>query len=213
MCRFFPFFRYFWEIFLGDTPSAALMKRAVVGRWAKCWLWQVDVGSSSHELLFNCTILLSSQWLKQITAGKGNKLKRMQAQLNEHHTLKHFGGAQDTEVVHQEEVDIMPSTPKTLGWPFWWLTLPFLPFTQLQPNLCPSFHKNEIIFSATREVWHAKCLKCLPAYSTGPVSPVLGVSGALELSTWSSCPAWPLGVNVSQLLSYQWISHQSLRPW
>lgn len=68
------------------------MKRAAVGRWAKCWLWQVDAGSSSHELLFNCTILLSSQWLKQIRAGKGNELKRVQAQLNEHKTFWRCSG-------------------------------------------------------------------------------------------------------------------------
>lgn len=186
------------------------MKRTIVGRWAKCWLWQVDAGSSSHELLFNCTILLSGQWLKQITAGKGNKLERMQAQLNEHNAPKHFGGAQDVEVLHQGEMDVTSPAPKTPGWPLWCLTLPFLPSTLLQPNLCPSFHANKAIFSAAHEAWHAKRL---PPYPTGPVSPVLGVSGALELSTWAACPAWTLGVNVSQLLSYQWISHQSLRPW
>lgn len=186
------------------------MKRAAVGRWAKCWLWQVRAGSSSHELLFNCTILLSGRWLKQIMAGKGNKLKRMQAQLSEHDTPKHFGCAQDTEVFHQEEMDTSPSTPKTLVWPFWWLALPFVPPTLQQPNLCPSLHTNEIIFSAAREAWPTKCL---PPYSTGPVPPALGVTGALELSSRASCPAWTSGVNVSQFWSYQWISHQCLRPW
>lgn len=64
-----------------------------------------------------------------------------------------------------------------------WVTL-LVPDTSLspfQPAAARSLSlTNEIIFSATQTAWHPEWV---PPYSTGPVPPVLGVTGALGLSS------------------------------
>lgn len=74
-------------------------------------------------------------------------------------STKHFGGAQDTEVVLREEMDVTPSTPKNLAWHFWWLS--FVPSTQ---SLSLTPHKWNYFLCMTHKV--SLTLLHWPSYSS-----------------------------------------------